>query len=65
LFTTFEQQAVAGLTFNFENGFSLDLSVGYLFDRRFFLDSDFDLNSKDLIKVESGVIFAAQLIWNL
>lgn len=65
LFTQFEQQIVAGLNFNFENGFSLDLSAGYLFDRRFFLDSDFDLNSKDLIKVESGAIFAAQLIWNL
>jgi hypothetical protein len=65
LFTQFEQQAVVGLSFSFENGFSLDLSAGYLFDRRFFLDTDFDLNSSDLIKVDSGAIFSAQLIWNL
>ncbi len=65
LFTQFEQQVVAGINFNFENGFSVDLSAGYLFDRRFFLDTDFDLNSPDQIKVESGAIFAAQLIWNL
>ena len=65
LFTQFEQQVAAGIYFNFENGFTLDLSAGYLFDRRFFLDTDFDLNSPDLVKVESGPIFTAQLIWNL
>ncbi len=65
LFTQFEQQVAAGINFNFENGFSFELSAGYLFDRRFFLDTDFDLNSRDLIKVESGAIFTAQLVWNL
>ena len=65
LFTQFEQQVVAGINFNFANGFTLDLSAGYLFDRRFFLDTDFDLNSPDLIKVESGANFSAQLVWNL
>lgn len=65
LFTQFEQQIVTGLSFHFENGFTLDLSAGYLFDRRFFLDTGFDLNAKDLIRVESGAILSAQLIWNL
>jgi len=62
-FFQFEQQLSAGLSRQLPKGFSLDLSAGYLFDRRLFQSEDFDLNSNDMIDIESGVAYTLQLIW--
>jgi len=62
-FFQFEQQLSTGLSRQLPKGFSLDLSAGYLFDRRFFQSENFDLNSNDMIEIESGVVYALQVIW--
>ncbi len=62
-FFQFEQQLVSGLACQLAGGFSLEMGAGYLFDRRFFQSSQFDLNSDDLIQVDPGVVYSAQIIW--
>jgi hypothetical protein len=64
-FFQFEHQLSAGLSRQLPNGFSLDLSAGYLFDRRLFQSEDFDLDSNDLIEIGSGIAYTLQLIWTL
>jgi len=63
-FFQFEQQIAVGLSRSLPAGFSLDLSAAYLWDRRFFHSSDFDLRSDDLIKVDPTVSYSLQLVWN-
>jgi hypothetical protein len=62
-FFQFEHQLSSGLSYHLPAGFTFDLSAGYLFGRRYFQDSDFDLGSKDLVQVDSGVVYSAQFIW--
>jgi len=63
-FFQFEQQIAVGISRSLPAGFSLDLSAAYLWDRRFFHSSDFDLRSDDLIKIDPTVSYSLQLIWN-
>jgi hypothetical protein len=63
-FFQFEQQAGVGLAHTLPAGFSFELGAAYLFDRRFFHDSDFDLQSDDMIQVDPTVSYSFQLIWN-
>jgi len=62
-FFQFEQQLATGITRQLPNGFSLDLSAGYLFDRRFFQSPDFELSSDDMIEVDAGMAYTLQVIW--
>lgn len=63
-FFQFEQQVGAGLSHQLPAGFSFEIGAAYLFDRRFFLSSDFDLGSDDQIEVDPTVSYSIQLIWN-
>jgi hypothetical protein len=63
-FFQFEQQVGAGLSRRLPAGFSFEIGAAYLFDRRFFHSSDFDLDSDDQIEVDPTVSYSFQLIWN-
>lgn len=63
-FFQFEQQVGAGLSRQLPAGFSFEIGAAYLFDRRFFHSSDFDLGSDDQIEVDPTVSYSIQLIWN-
>jgi hypothetical protein len=63
-FFQFEQQLAAGLSRQLPSGFSLDLGSAYVFDRQFFQSDQFDLGSADRIKIDPGVAYFVQLVWN-
>lgn len=62
-FYIFDQRAVVGLERQLPLGLTLDLSVGYLFDRQLFQGTSFSDNRRDEILVGSGLGGLLQLVW--
>jgi Domain of unknown function (DUF6268) len=65
LFFLFDQRLTLGLQRKLFGGVSIDLSVGYAFDRGVFQAVGFSDNRRDEITIDSGAFGAVQLSWSL
>lgn len=60
----FDQRMSLGLQRKLGRGWSVDLSVAYVFDRQFFQAQKFSGNRRDELSIDSGVAGILQVIWN-
>jgi Domain of unknown function (DUF6268) len=61
----FDQRLTIGLQRKLVLGFSMDVSGGYVFDRRVFQAEGFSDSRRDEIEIDPGAMGAVQLSWSL
>lgn len=62
-FYVFDQRTSIGLKRKICNGFMLDFSAAYLFDRQLFQGFNFSQDREDVLKFDPGMGLTLQLIW--
>ena len=62
-FYVFDQRAAVGLERVVSNGFALEVTANYLFDRKLFQGTNFTSGRTDVVNFDPGLGLSAQLLW--